>query len=304
MNRILVVLSLLILTAQSIFAATVTLPDAGSYSWWIRNASGSVSSAPHPISGTKTIRIPKEDASSGTLYILDMHTGGTAAIPLTGASVIAVTVDEFHSAAATSTVPTTSATPESTPVPSPQPTSSRGMSPIAQVGTFVLSLVLVAGVGWFVRAIYMSRGQLLIDAARRAGVDVPNPTDPIPSAVSEDGKYEPPPVKKVERIPEEAFKAARSTPKTGFLIAADGTSYGIGRKPLSIGRDAGNDIVLADTSVSRHHARVEPLSGGGVQIVDQGSSNGVFVNGQRVQTCVLEPGASLAIGHVPMKYEQ
>lgn len=51
---------------------------------------------------------------------------------------------------------------------------------------------------------------------------------------------------------------------------------------LSIGRDGDNDIAIHDdTFVSGHHARVE-VRPEGTWLVDLGSTNGTFVNGQRV----------------------
>jgi Nif-specific regulatory protein len=51
---------------------------------------------------------------------------------------------------------------------------------------------------------------------------------------------------------------------------------------LSIGRQEGNDIVLGDVNVSRRHAAVR-AAGDGFELVDLGSTHGVFVNGQRVE---------------------
>ncbi|OHV34817.1 MULTISPECIES: FHA domain-containing protein [Pseudofrankia] len=65
---------------------------------------------------------------------------------------------------------------------------------------------------------------------------------------------------------------------------------------MSIGRGLSNDIVVNDLLASREHA--ELLVGrGGAQIVDLGSANGTFVNGQRVDRAVLKPGDVIAIGH-------
>ena len=51
---------------------------------------------------------------------------------------------------------------------------------------------------------------------------------------------------------------------------------------LTIGRADDNDVVLdADTFISSHHARVE-MRPSGPWVVDLGSTNGSYVNGQRV----------------------
>ena len=60
---------------------------------------------------------------------------------------------------------------------------------------------------------------------------------------------------------------------------------------ISIGRALSNDIVVGDLMASREHA--ELLVGrGGAEVVDLGSSNGTFVNGQRVVRAVL-PGVTI-----------
>ena len=64
----------------------------------------------------------------------------------------------------------------------------------------------------------------------------------------------------------------------------------------SIGRSLKNDIVAGDLLVSRHHADIH-VSQGKVEIIDLGSANGTFVNGQRVTRAVLTRGDVIAIGH-------
>ena len=53
------------------------------------------------------------------------------------------------------------------------------------------------------------------------------------------------------------------------------------RKPLTIGRDAANDIVLTDRSVSAHHAVVRLMHGEWV-LSDLDSRNGTYVNGSAI----------------------
>ncbi len=60
-----------------------------------------------------------------------------------------------------------------------------------------------------------------------------------------------------------------------------GQEYPITEQGPCIGRDAANDICVNDTNVSRQHARVL-LHNGAVWVQDNGSRNGVFVNGNRV----------------------
>ena len=73
---------------------------------------------------------------------------------------------------------------------------------------------------------------------------------------------------------------------------------------LSIGRDQNSGIPLAgDTTVSRKHARVETRDGG-FAVVDEGSSNGTFVNGARTPERVLQPGDEIQIGAARFRFER
>lgn len=55
-------------------------------------------------------------------------------------------------------------------------------------------------------------------------------------------------------------------------------------KPMvTVGRGAGNDLVLADTSVSRLHAVIKCNGDGTAFIADRGSTNGVVINGERIE---------------------
>ena len=66
-------------------------------------------------------------------------------------------------------------------------------------------------------------------------------------------------------------------------------------KTLRIGRAPDNDIVISDLSVSRNHAELR-RSGVTYQIVDLGSHNGTYVNGQRVSAAPLTEGDIVGIG--------
>lgn len=67
---------------------------------------------------------------------------------------------------------------------------------------------------------------------------------------------------------------------------------------VTIGRGTDNDVVLADASVSKAHAVLE-RDGERFVVVDQGSTNGVFVDGERALgggPVVIAPGAAIGIG--------
>ena len=70
---------------------------------------------------------------------------------------------------------------------------------------------------------------------------------------------------------------------------------------LRIGRTSDNDLVLSDLSISRRHAELRKTSDGTYQIVDLGSHNGTFVNGQRVTSATLTEKDIVGIGHATFR---
>jgi predicted component of type VI protein secretion system len=82
----------------------------------------------------------------------------------------------------------------------------------------------------------------------------------------------------------------------------EGRSYALGPEGTSLGRDGGNRVVLPEGSVSRRHARIEVI-GNHYELVDQRSSNGTFVNDQRVSIHRLVDGDRVRIGHTVLVFE-
>jgi DNA-binding NtrC family response regulator len=80
-------------------------------------------------------------------------------------------------------------------------------------------------------------------------------------------------------------------------------SYAVGPEATSIGSLGGNDIVLPIRGVSRQHARIR-RAGDALVIEDQGSRNGVQVNGARVLQGPLAPGDEVRLGPVLLRLEE
>jgi pSer/pThr/pTyr-binding forkhead associated (FHA) protein len=86
---------------------------------------------------------------------------------------------------------------------------------------------------------------------------------------------------------------------TGMLVVKRGPNAG-SRFPLhqavtSAGRDPRSDIFLDDVTVSRRHAEFRSERGE-LQVVDIGSLNGVYVNGQPIEWAVLTNGDEIQMG--------
>ncbi len=81
-----------------------------------------------------------------------------------------------------------------------------------------------------------------------------------------------------------------------------GQSFPLGSE-IGIGRDASQEIALAgDTTASRRHARVY-YGPSGWMIRDEGSSNGTWVNGVRIQEQPLYPGDDIRIGQTHLRFD-
>jgi hypothetical protein len=81
-------------------------------------------------------------------------------------------------------------------------------------------------------------------------------------------------------------------------------TYELSKDVQTIGRDITNDIVINDPEVSRHHLRFT-RGGGGFTVEDIGSTNGSYVNGQRlVGAKPLNNGDMIGLGEtVTLGYE-
>ncbi|MGH7562164.1 MAG: FHA domain-containing protein [Gemmatimonadales bacterium] len=86
-----------------------------------------------------------------------------------------------------------------------------------------------------------------------------------------------------------------------LVSLSDGREYRIEVVPFVIGRDAGCEVVVESTEVSRRHAEIVTRPDGDV-IVDT-SSNGTFVNGTRIEgRKVLEAGDLIRVGDEEFRY--
>lgn len=75
-----------------------------------------------------------------------------------------------------------------------------------------------------------------------------------------------------------------------------GVTYPLEGDQLTIGRDASNGVAINDAEVSRKHSRLS-FQGGKYVLEDLGSTNGTFVNGQRLSgPVVLKPGDVVSLG--------
>jgi len=83
-----------------------------------------------------------------------------------------------------------------------------------------------------------------------------------------------------------------------IVLAGDepGRRFPVHNHTLILGRDPTCDIPVNDRRVSRQHARIEPDDDGSFLLVDNGSSNGTLVNGERIDNRHINIGDRIGLG--------
>lgn len=105
-----------------------------------------------------------------------------------------------------------------------------------------------------------------------------------------------------ERLQEPLEQRAR-TRNARALLVTDGRRLVVGAAGATIGRSRSCDVVLDDANVSRRHAEVRPR-GGGWFVADLDSTNGVAVNGVRIEAAhALRPGDRIELGTTVLTFE-
>lgn len=84
-------------------------------------------------------------------------------------------------------------------------------------------------------------------------------------------------------------------------LDAGSRTYRFASSRITLGR-AATDLVLPDPLVSRVHAEIERVGDQAV-LKDRDSTNGTFVNGERVRAKVLAPGDRIRLGNTRLSVE-
>jgi Protein of unknown function (DUF3662)/FHA domain len=80
-------------------------------------------------------------------------------------------------------------------------------------------------------------------------------------------------------------------------------SYEISTPVTLLGRGTDCDLRLVDPGVSRHHAEIR-IEGPEIVLVDLGSTNGTFVNGQPIRRVTLADGARISLGRTTLVFRR
>jgi pSer/pThr/pTyr-binding forkhead associated (FHA) protein len=81
-----------------------------------------------------------------------------------------------------------------------------------------------------------------------------------------------------------------------------GRTHDLKAEKTTIGRLEDNTFPILEASISSHHCEVL-LRGNDVVVKDLGSTNGTFINGDRITESPLKPGQILRLGQVEIRLE-
>jgi pSer/pThr/pTyr-binding forkhead associated (FHA) protein len=79
--------------------------------------------------------------------------------------------------------------------------------------------------------------------------------------------------------------------------------FELSKPKITLGRGLTNDITIADSKISRSHARIEVDDQGRVKLVDLGSTNGSRLNGEKVVEAQVHPGDVITLGSSQLRYQ-
>ena len=81
-----------------------------------------------------------------------------------------------------------------------------------------------------------------------------------------------------------------------------GRAFDLNVERTTVGRVEDNTLQIPDPSVSSHHAEIL-LRGTDILVRDLNSTNGTFLNGEKISEIVLQPGQVLRFGQVELKID-
>src|SRR5271168_1395846 len=87
-----------------------------------------------------------------------------------------------------------------------------------------------------------------------------------------------------------------------LVALEDGPDINMDRAMVVVGRHPSCDTRLDSLRVSRHHCCMTQENGE-VMVRDLGSTNGIRINGQRVEIGRIRPGDELSIAHIRYRLE-
>ena len=274
----------------------VSLPDYGSYAYWLQARNGSIIALPANVSDHQniTLRIPRQKGNR--LVLLDAATGQCAQQMLIvrddGTATPAVfTLGDFHPLV----IPRTSWPVAAASVPIVPNPFFGSIHPLA----IAALLIPIAGAGWLLwtlgrRSVRSSSPPVSVPAVRDPDMIFMPQNQGLKIVPISSRRTDPAVDTETQRGP--VIPLARPATLVGVQGLATGSTFALTAGDVTIGRDGENEIVLAENTVSRYHARLLRQDNGQFALTDLGSANGVYVNGTRIQRAILRSGDQVKVG--------
>jgi pSer/pThr/pTyr-binding forkhead associated (FHA) protein len=237
--------------------------------------------------------------------------------------VVAISGDVATVSSASADTPSTSgtATPGSSASPgagAPAIPKTKAQSLVGSIAVYIFGILFAAAIVWFGYMWLQGNHDKAQGALQRVGLSIhdPSPFDPITSnAVNTATTPAPQPQQQILlsdaaptplapiHQPQPAF-GATSVASSPQLKRDTGEVFQLPEGSSTLGRDASVGLSFpAETSLSRRHAEVV-RTGNQVVVRDLGSTNGTFVNGNKVAADTpLHPGDSVQFGMIRFRYE-
>lgn len=208
------------------------------------------------------------------------------------------------------------AKPEPAPAPAPAPPTVHvtvqapsAEPPKSDLISGWIGLAILGAAGFFGWKALAKRGVTVAGTLSKLGIEETTPAPPSKPSPTSPNAPAAPPLPSLADLPAPPSRSApSSTPTPAQLVGVAGANAGVGNRlspGLTIGRDPGNGMVLADDSVSRRHAQVSWSDAAGWVVSDLGSSNGTFLNDRKVADPVaMRNGDQVRFGESRFRFEE
>ena len=90
-------------------------------------------------------------------------------------------------------------------------------------------------------------------------------------------------------------------PQAALLVVGSSAVFSFNQAVITIGRNSDNDLVIESSKVSREHARLR-FNKGDFDILDLESTGGTYVNGQKIEKCILFEGDVITLANVHLVF--
>jgi len=328
--------SLCLLSAAALTQAdtplSVTLPGGGAYSYWVQSQAGPITVPPETVAQVALVKIDAV-AAGDRVFVLDSRTGLLASKLVRAGGIgafnpVVLTQTDFRPLAAISASPPAAPAPaltgDSAPYAEDAPAAQSDSRDAPDWGRWLgvpAGLILAAGLGWMLASrrrrdlpaapaasppTFAPPAAGAVPLAVVAAPAVPLEDGDVPDSVSTDLEST-----VVTASPARAAgqavspRGVRAGPgmalqENAVLVGIQGlpagSTFALTVGDVTIGRDGENDIVLAESTVSRRHARLLRDKKGLFTVEDLDSSNGIQVNGRPVRYALLRSGDEIKIG--------